>query len=736
MHGANTDELRQVGSIFGSAEGVLNQSASTLQSQIEGVDWLGPDADRFRSHWGQVIPNDLRAIAELTIDRDADLKRQADEQDKASSGNGGEGCLKSLGDAAAAIGNGVVDFFRGFFVDGIWEDLTALGALLGFDENGWSFETLKETWTGMGALLGFDSEGNWSPETLVNTWVAVGKDFLAWDQWATDPAGAAGRVLWNVGSMFIGVGEAKILAKAADAGRVANGATDAGRVADGAGTAGRTGDGASSSGRTGDGAPGDGRTGDGTASGDRTGDSAGGSSDGSSSAGRDADGSSRPADGGNSSGHPDSAGGASRAPEGSGEAGTAAGRAADGDAGSSSGRSPEGSSEAGTAARTSDGSPSAGEAPERAPDGASDAARTADNAGDAGRTADGATEAGRTADNAGDAARIADGSTEAAAAGRTADDASDAGRTADGDAATDVPLDQVDYSKKEPVGVQEYPTMHRDGWEGPDTFNRWNDGEGVSPDTVADGPPRVADDGRVTNFGPYDTGAVRLDDTRIQSTSGRIYDNSQVSHHWSSATTGEINYDLMLGSGPDGMPFEPNHRYVIDNGRMVIETNEFGAPIYERFIVDQTGAGDHFRKGLDGEGRLRDSTSVSNRDGTGNWGWGGLNQGLEAPTRGHSMGKQFGGGMEDILQLPQESHANSVVQKDLETDIANEFTANNRDMVVERRIDYDVLETPDGGRAIGPAREYKFDVSYLDDGTPVPSIKADKTGFKNTNQPN
>lgn len=378
----------------------------------------------------------------------------------------------------------------------------------------------------MGALLGFDSEGNWSPETLVNTWVSVGKDFLAWDQWATDPAGAAGRVLWNIGSMFIGVGEAKILAKAADAGRVANGATDAGRVADGAGTAGRTGDGASSAGRTGDGAPGDGRTGDATASGDRTGESADGSSGGASSAGRDADGSSRPAEGGNSSGHPNSAGGASRAPEGSGEAGTAAGRAADGDAGSSSGRSPEGSSEAGTAARTSDGSPSAGDTPERAPDGASDAARTADNAGDA-------------------------------------------GRTADGDAATDVPLDQVDYSKKEPVGVQEYPTMHRDGWEGPETFQGWNSGDGISPDTVNEGPPVTARDGRVTNFGPYETGAVRIDETHIQSSSGRVYDNTQVSHHWSSATTGRINYDLMVGSGPDGMPFEPNRLFTDEGVAMV-----------------------------------------------------------------------------------------------------------------------------------------------------------------------
>lgn len=137
----------------------------------------------------------------------------------------------------------------------------------------------------------------------------------------------------------------------------------------------------------------------------------------------------------------------------------------------------------------------------------------------------------------------------------------------------------------------------------------------------------------------------------------------------------------------------------------------------------------------DERGVMREATSASNKPGTENSGWGGMNQGLVDPTRGHSMGKQFGGGMEDLMQTPQKWRANTVLQRTLEGQIAQHFRANNRDIVVERRIDYDVLESPDGGRVIGPAREYNFDVTYLDDGSAVTTIPQSKTSFPNTNDP-
>lgn len=131
---------------------------------------------------------------------------------------------------------------------------------------------------------------------------------------------------------------------------------------------------------------------------------------------------------------------------------------------------------------------------------------------------------------------------------------------------------------------------------------------------------------------------------------------------------------------------------------------------------------------------MREATPASNKPGTENSGWGGLNQGLVDPTRGHSMGKQFGGGMEDLMQTPQERRANTVLQRTLEGQIAQDFRVNQRDIVVERRIDYDLLESPDGGRVIGPAREYEFNVSYLDDGSKVPSIPEERLRFENTNE--
>ncbi|GEM_PF-483738 len=732
MYGANTEELRQVGSIFGSAEGKLNQSASTVQSQIEGVDWLGPDADKFRSHWGQVIPNDLRSLAELTIDRNTDLNRQADEQDKTSSGNGGEGCLKSIANGAKALGNGIVDFFKGFFVDGIWGDIKGLGALFGFDENGWSWETMKDTWKGMGALLGFGEDG-WSWDTMKNTWIAVGKDFLAWDQWSTDPAGAAGKVLWNVGSLFIGVGEAKILANAADAGRVADAASTAGKAGDVASTAGKAGDAASTAGKAGDAASTAGKAGDAASTAGKAGDAAstaGKAGDAASDAGRAGDAASAAGKGG------DAASGAGRAGDAAGDAGRAGDAAGGaGKAGDSAGGAGKAGDSAGGASRAAD--------PASIQDGAlQDIANGAKASGDmppSARAMDGLTDydvdphrwagegeppkslsAGSIYDDAGEA-----GARNADEAGRVADDAA---RSADG-AATDYPDRPVD-------GPLTQETIQRADYEGLTPLSQWNEGKGISPDTVNEQPPAIAPDGRHTNFAPYDTGATLLEDGRLQSTSGRVFDQSQVSHHWSSATTGKVNYDLMIGSGPEGMPFEPNHRYVIDNGRLIIETNEYGAPIYDRFHVEQKVDGQHWREAEYADGISRGSTSTSNTPGDGQTNpWGGLNQGMNEPTRGHGMGRQFGGPMEDINQIPQAKHANSVWQNELEGKIASEIKSNGRPMIVERHTDFSVLEAPDGTRVTGPAQSHEFNVFYRDDPSQSPNIDSDLLSFPDSNNP-
>ncbi|MBN6778348.1 hypothetical protein JRG19_07290 [Pseudoclavibacter alba] len=542
MFGANPDELRAVGGEFGVAAGLLESSGATVGAEIAGVRWLGVDATLYRANWGTTIPSHLSELSGVLETVNTDLERQAGDQEDASQpGNGNEGCAKSVGDGLRSAGNALGGFLKGVFVDGIWGDLKGLGALFGFDENGWSWDTMKNTWKGMGGLIGFDKDGNWSLDTLGNTWKEVGKDFLAWDQWKTDPAGALGKVAWNVGSLFIGVGEAKILAKAgtvADAGKVADVASDAGRVADAAGDAGRVADGA-------------------------------------------------------------------------------------GDA--------------------------------------ADAARVADNAGDA-------ADASKVGDNA------PWGGDQAGAAPRSADEA---GQISD---------------------------------EAAERASKWNQEDGYSPDVPNNG-GRVdgADaDKMAMHNGPYDTGArINPETGNLVSTSGREFAPENVSHHYTT-TTGAGDRSLKVGSGPDGMPFQPNHHYVLDDGKHIVETNEHGVPVYDRHIVDnvsgQEGApitnSDPFRRG----GGAPTSASSD--------GWGGMNEGLVDPKRGHSDAASLRGANEDIAVRPQSDQANNY-QALIENELQRAQQGKSAELP---RQDYYVVErdTTVGNGGTGPATEYSFKITGAD----------------------
>lgn len=593
MFGANPDELMGVGDVFGSTGGAMEAIGASVGSEIDGVNWLGLDALQYKAHWGRLIPGHLSALSEVLGATQSDLHAQANDQvDTSAAGNGSEGCAQSVGNGLKSVGNGIGSFLTGLVGDGIWGDIKGLGSLIGLDENGWSWETMKNTWKGMGSLVGFDKDGNWSLDTLGNTWKAIGKDFFAVDMWEQDPARAFGKVAWNVGSMFIGVGEAKMLAKAgtaADAGRIANVAADAGRVADVAADAGRVADVAADAGRVADVA-----------------------------------------------------------------------------------------------------------------DAAADAGRAADVAGDAGRIADVAGDAG---DVAGDAARAADKAPWAAdnvGAARHVDEAGDAGRFADdagkhadeaGEAASKVDPSTLERANRNFVN-------HGD----PD-FGRmeWNTKEGVSPDVV-EGPRPDGGDARkmALHQNHYDTGATINADGNLVSTSGRVFTPEQVSHHWTS-TTGRGNDLLMVGNGPEGMPFKPDHRYVLDGGKTVIETNQYGAPVYNRSWVDELAPKS---KAYRGPATYADSAD-----------WGSLNDGLVTPNRGHGSGAGFRGPYEDINQIPQASYTNGTLQNNIEMAI-RENVRSEGPFILERHTTFDTMQHPtDPTRAVsGPPTEHSFTITKANTG--------------------
>ncbi|MFF3735374.1 hypothetical protein ACFYXM_35185 [Streptomyces sp. NPDC002476] len=103
------------------------------------------------------------------------------------------------------------EFGKGVIVDGVWGTIKGLGTLVGVD--GW--DAAGQAWTGLGKLLTgvvitvLPTAGiaYWAaPDSMLPSWLRdsrtamkeTGKALVAWDQWGSNPARAAGGVTFNV----------------------------------------------------------------------------------------------------------------------------------------------------------------------------------------------------------------------------------------------------------------------------------------------------------------------------------------------------------------------------------------------------------------------------------------------------------------------------------------------------------------------------------------------------------
>ncbi|MCF3135037.1 hypothetical protein [Streptomyces olivochromogenes] len=107
------------------------------------------------------------------------------------------------------LGHQIVEFGKGFFVDGLWGTIRGLGTMVGFD----GLEAMGEAWTHLGKLatgiaitLSPLGTAYWlapddklpsylreSRQTVVDT----GKALIAYDEWGKNPARAGGAVTFN-----------------------------------------------------------------------------------------------------------------------------------------------------------------------------------------------------------------------------------------------------------------------------------------------------------------------------------------------------------------------------------------------------------------------------------------------------------------------------------------------------------------------------------------------------------
>lgn len=229
MYGADPDRLMAIADDFVSWGDSVDGIGFNLQGTIANLEWQGPDAQVYRDQWGDALKLDLTGLGDSLRDIRGELDAQAEAQIQASMPGNSEGCWESTW-------GGIGDFFKGLFVDGlwgtvvgIWEGILDLPRMVGFDEDwNWSFDNLIEAWKPLGPFIGYNPEDDswWNWGLMGDAWWGQVKDFLAWDMWAESWPRALGQVVWNVGSIFIGVGIVKRISGIFEYGRRGHGDGD------------------------------------------------------------------------------------------------------------------------------------------------------------------------------------------------------------------------------------------------------------------------------------------------------------------------------------------------------------------------------------------------------------------------------------------------------------------------------------------------------------------------------
>lgn len=83
--GMNVEEVRRMAGELRDAAAEIGRIEQELTSGLDGVDWTGPDADRFRGQWGGEMVPALQQIARAVEELGEDAERNAGEQESTSS---------------------------------------------------------------------------------------------------------------------------------------------------------------------------------------------------------------------------------------------------------------------------------------------------------------------------------------------------------------------------------------------------------------------------------------------------------------------------------------------------------------------------------------------------------------------------------------------------------------------------------------------------------------------------
>jgi uncharacterized protein YukE len=85
MYGQDIEQVQNLSSQLNAKADDIQNVITQLSSAISSVQWMGPDADRFRSDWQSQHTAQLKAVVSALRTASQNAKRNAQEQQTASS---------------------------------------------------------------------------------------------------------------------------------------------------------------------------------------------------------------------------------------------------------------------------------------------------------------------------------------------------------------------------------------------------------------------------------------------------------------------------------------------------------------------------------------------------------------------------------------------------------------------------------------------------------------------------
>lgn len=82
--GMDPDQGREVAQAIKTAGTQTAELFQTVSATVQGVDWVGPDAENFKSDWTSFVSGVVHTVEQLYNTKSQELEKNAEEQDDTS----------------------------------------------------------------------------------------------------------------------------------------------------------------------------------------------------------------------------------------------------------------------------------------------------------------------------------------------------------------------------------------------------------------------------------------------------------------------------------------------------------------------------------------------------------------------------------------------------------------------------------------------------------------------------